>query len=367
MNVFDRPHCAGEFFGDAAVKSFFDCDYQVDRVQAVEPEILTHPRRRDDGRGFPVRTRWPASRSRAGWLGLRLSRPFGNHVPTALERGQRAPRQFLQSLWTRLVGVLRCGSVVLISASHGFARGRALKQVFITGASRGIGAAAALAMGGAGYRVWLHYRSHEAAARNVSKAIVDTGGPEPHLVHFDISDRHAADTAICNLLETLGAPDAVVLNAGITRNALFAMTDDAQWDEVVATNLGSFLAIGRPVVKAMVRERKGRIVLLSSVAAQRGSPGQVAYAATKGALISAARSLALELAPRGITVNVVSPGLIKTEMLEGAPVSTLLPLVPLGRVGQPREVAHVIRYLCSEEAGFVTGQVLGVNGGLWMS
>jgi 3-oxoacyl-[acyl-carrier protein] reductase len=222
-------------------------------------------------------------------------------------------------------------------------------------------------MGAAGYRVWLHYRRHEAAARDVAKAIVEAGGPEPHLVCFDIADRQAADTGTCSLLDTLGAPDAVVLNAGITRNALFAMTDDDQWDEIGATNLGSFFAIGRPVVKAMLRQRKGRIVLLSSVAAQRGSPGQVAYAATKGALISAARSLALELAPRGITVNVVSPGLIETEMLEGAPVSALLPLVPLGRVGRPREVAHVIRYLCSEEAGFVTGQVLAVNGGMWMS
>lgn len=121
------------------------------------------------------------------------------------------------------------------------------------------------------------------------------------------------------------------------------------------------------MVKGMLREKRGRIVLLSSVAAERGSPGQVAYAASKGAIISAARSLALELAPRGITVNVVSPGLIETEMLNGVPVPTLLPLVPLGRVGQPREVAHVIRYLCSEEAGYVTGQVFGVNGGMWMA
>ncbi|MGO9767514.1 MAG: SDR family oxidoreductase [Myxococcaceae bacterium] len=241
-----------------------------------------------------------------------------------------------------------------------------MRQVFITGASRGIGAATALTLGAAGYRVWLHYRRQEAAARGVAAAIVEAGGPEAQLVSFDLADRNEAETATRSLIETLGTPDAVVLNGGITRNGLFALTDDAQWDEVIDTNLGGFLSVGRPVVKAMVRERRGRIVLLSSVAAQRGSPGQVAYAASKGALISAARSLALELAPRGITVNVVSPGLIETEMLEGAPVPALLPLVPLGRVGQPREVAHVIRYLCSEEAGFVTGQVVGVNGGMWM-
>ena len=241
-----------------------------------------------------------------------------------------------------------------------------MKQVLITGASRGIGAATALALGGAGYRVWLHYRRQEAAAREVAAAIVQAGGPQPHLVSFDLADRKEADAGTSSLLEAFGTPDALVLNAGIARDGLFALTDDAQWDEVIGTNLGGFFAVARPVVKAMVRQRQGRIVLLSSVAAQRGSPGQVAYAASKGALISAARSLALELAPRGITVNVVSPGLIETEMLEAAPIARLLPLVPLGRVGQPREVAHVIRYLCSEEAGFVTGQVISVNGGMWM-
>lgn len=242
-----------------------------------------------------------------------------------------------------------------------------MKQVFITGASRGIGAAAALALGAAGYLVWLHYRRQERAAREVAKAIVQAGGPEPHLVSFDVADRRATDTGTCALLDAFGTPDAVVLNAGIAPSALFALTDEAEWDQVISTNLGSFFAIGRPVVKGMLRQRRGRIVLLSSVAAQRGSPGQVAYAASKGALLSGARSLALELAPRGITVNVVSPGLVQTEMLEGVPIPALLPLVPLGRLGQPREVAHVIRYLCSEEAGFVTGQVFGVNGGMWMS
>jgi 3-oxoacyl-[acyl-carrier protein] reductase len=222
-------------------------------------------------------------------------------------------------------------------------------------------------MGEAGYRVWLHYRSQEVAALAVASTIVQGGGPEPQLVSFDVADRPAADAATSRLLEAFGVPDALVLNAGITCNTLFALTADAQWDELLATNVGSLLSIGRPMVKGMLRERKGRIVLLSSAAAERGSPGQVAYAASKGAIISAARSLALELAPRGITVNVVSPGLIETEMLKGVPVPTLLPLVPLGRVGQPREVAHVIRYLCSEEAGYVTGQVFGVNGGLWMS
>jgi 3-oxoacyl-[acyl-carrier protein] reductase len=241
-----------------------------------------------------------------------------------------------------------------------------LKQVLVTGASRGIGAATALSLGAAGYRVWLHYRKREAAAQSVAAAILQAGGPEPHLVSFDLGDRQQTEAATRTLLQNLGAPDALVFNAGISRNELFALTDDAQWDEVIGTNLGGFLAVGRPVVKAMVREKRGRIVVVSSVAAQRGSAGQVAYSASKGALVSAARSLALELARLGITVNVVSPGLIQTEMLAGAQVPAILPLVPLRRVGQPTEVAHVIRYLCSDEASFVTGQVIGINGGLWM-
>jgi 3-oxoacyl-[acyl-carrier protein] reductase len=241
-----------------------------------------------------------------------------------------------------------------------------LKQVLITGASRGIGAAAAQALGAAGYRVWLHYRSREDAARQVAQRIVEAGGPEPLLVSFDLAQREAAHAATCRLLEEQGGLDALVLNAGITHSGLFALMDDRSWDEVIGTNLGGFFAVARPVVKAMLRQRRGRIVLLSSVAAQRGNPGQVAYAATKGALVASARSLALELAPRGITVNVVSPGLIDTEMLEGAPVQQLLPHVPMGRLGRPAEVAHAIRYLCSDEAAYVTGQVLSVNGGMWM-
>ena len=241
-----------------------------------------------------------------------------------------------------------------------------MKQVLVTGASRGIGAAIAAALGAAGYRVWLHYKSREQAAAEVAGRIEAAGGPKPLLVSFDLADRDQTGTAVKALIDEHGAPDALVLNAGITRDGLFVFTDDASWDQVLATNLTGFLAVGRPVVKGMLRRRSGRVVVLSSVAAQRGSPGQVNYAASKGGLISAARSLALEVAPRGITVNVVAPGLIATEMLEGAPVQQLLPYIPLGRVGKPEEVAHVVRYLCSEEAGFVTGQVIGINGGMSM-
>lgn len=239
-----------------------------------------------------------------------------------------------------------------------------MKQAFVTGASRGIGAAVALSLADAGFRIWLHYRAREHAARQVAATIVERGGPEPILVRFDLADRKAANDAVLGLMDQHGAPDALVLNAGITHNALFALTSDREWDEVIATNLGGLLAIGRPVVKAMVRARTGRIVFLSSVASQIGNTGQVAYAASKGALNSAALSLARELAPRGITVNVVAPGLIETEMVQGAPLDKLLPAIPAGRLGRPSEVAHVIQYLCSEESGCLTGQIVNVNGGM---
>jgi 3-oxoacyl-[acyl-carrier protein] reductase len=239
-----------------------------------------------------------------------------------------------------------------------------VKQALVTGASRGIGASVALSLAEAGFRVWLHYRSREDAARQVAATIVERGGPEPILVAFDLADRKAAGDTVITLIDEHGAPDALVLNAGITLNALFALTSDRQWDEVMATNLGGLVAVGRPVVKAMVRARTGRIVFVSSVASQIGNSGQVAYSASKGALDSAALSLARELAPFGITVNVISPGLIETEMVQGTPLDKLLLAIPTGRLGRPSEVAHVIRYFCSEESGGLTGQIVNVNGGM---
>ena len=240
-----------------------------------------------------------------------------------------------------------------------------MKQVLITGASRGIGAAAAQTLGAMGYRVWLHYRQRESAAREVAQSLVETGAPAPVLAPFDLAKRAEAAAQTEKLIAVHGVPDALVLNAGVTHNGLLALTDDASWDAVMETNLGGFLAVTRPIVKAMLRVRRGRIVVVSSVAAQRGNAGQVAYAASKGGLISAVKSLALELAPRGITVNAVAPGLIDTEMLSGTSLEKLLSQVPSGRLGTPEEVAHVIGFLCSEDAGYITGQVVSVNGGLW--
>ena len=222
----------------------------------------------------------------------------------------------------------------------------------------------ALSLAEVGFRVWLHYRTRADAAREVAATIVERGGPQPVLTAFDLADRKAADAAVGALIDQNGPPDALVLNAGITHDGLFALTSDREWDEILDTNLGGLLAVGRPVVKAMVRVRAGRIVVVSSVASQIGNPGQVAYAASKGALNSAALSLARELVTRGITVNVVVPGLIETEMVQRAPLERLLPAIPAGRLGRPSEVAHVIRYFCSDESGCLTGQIVNVDGGM---
>jgi 3-oxoacyl-[acyl-carrier protein] reductase len=165
-----------------------------------------------------------------------------------------------------------------------------VKQVLVTGASRGIGAAAAIALAQSGFRVWLHYRAREDAAHQVARTIAERGGPEPILARFDLADRKGASEAVQALTEQHGAPDALVLAAGVTHNALFALTSDKEWDEVIATNLGGLLAIGRPIVKAMLRVRAGRIVVVSSVVAYIGNAGQVVYAATKGGVSSAAPS-----------------------------------------------------------------------------
>jgi 3-oxoacyl-[acyl-carrier protein] reductase len=239
-----------------------------------------------------------------------------------------------------------------------------LKQALVTGGSRGIGAAVARALAADGFRVWIHYGARGEAARVVAREIFDRGDPEPLLFQCDLANRRATAEATEKLIEQEGAPEALVLSAGITHGALFALTSDEDWDRLLATNLGGLIAVGRPIVKGMLRARSGRIVVLSSVVAWVGNPGQVAYAATKGALSAAALSLARELEPRGITVNVVAPGLVDTEMLRGAPVERLLHAVPAGRLGRPTEVAHVVRYLCSADGRPMTGRVFHVDGGM---
>jgi 3-oxoacyl-[acyl-carrier protein] reductase len=236
--------------------------------------------------------------------------------------------------------------------------------VLVTGASRGIGRAIALRLARDGFAVGVHYRERAEQAEAVV-AEIRAAGSEATLMRFDVGDREACTRELVRDLETHGACYGVVCNAGTHADAPFpGMSSDA-WDRVLRTNLDAFYNVLHPLVMPMVRARQGgRIVTISSVSGVLGNRGQVNYAASKAGLIGATRSLALELAKRRITVNSVAPGLIETEMIAGAPVEEIVKLIPMRRLGSAEEVAALVSFLFSDDASYVTGQVVGVSGGL---
>jgi 3-oxoacyl-[acyl-carrier protein] reductase len=237
------------------------------------------------------------------------------------------------------------------------------RRALVTGGSGGIGAAICERLAADGHHVIVHANQGLAKAQALVQRITEAGG-SAQAVAFDITDREATLAALQALVEHEPI-QILVNNAGIHDDAVFpGMTGD-QWDRVIDVSLNGFFNVTQPLTMPMLRSRWGRIVSVSSVAAVAGNRGQVNYAAAKGALHAASKSLALELASRGVTVNVVAPGLIATPMLDGAfDAAAVKRLVPMQRVGQPTEVADLVAFLASEQAAYISGQVISINGAM---
>jgi len=238
------------------------------------------------------------------------------------------------------------------------------RRVLVTGSSRGIGKAIALRLAQDGFQVTIHCRARLEEADQTVREIEACGG-KADVLSFDVRDLAKAKVELESAIAAQGAYWGVVLNAGIIRDNTFAAIEPLDWSEVIDTSLSGFYNVLHPLVMPMVRLRDGgRVVLLSSVAGVAGNRGQTNYSAAKAGLIGAGKALAVELAPRGITVNSVAPGLIDTEMTKDVDRSHVLPAIPMGRSGTVEEVSGVVAFLFSPSASYVTRQVIGVNGGL---
>jgi len=240
------------------------------------------------------------------------------------------------------------------------------RSVLVTGASKGIGKAVACRLAGDGFLIVIHYHSDKAGAENTLQQITENGG-SGRIVQFDISNRQQCRDVIEADIEAHGAYYGVINNAGITRDAAFPALTDEDWDGVVHTNLDSFYNVLHPCVMPMIGLRQGgRIIALSSVSGITGNRGQVNYSAAKAGIIGASKALSLELAKRKITVNCIAPGLIDTGMLdmEQPALDAAMSMIPLKRMGRAEEVAGLASYLMSDIAGYVTRQVISINGGM---
>jgi len=241
-----------------------------------------------------------------------------------------------------------------------------MKYALVTGGSRGIGRAVCIKLAAMGYNVLINYKGNEAEANN-TLALVKEKGVEGEILQFDVSDKEAIKAKLGGWMEANEDKiiEVLVNNAGIRQDGLMMWMKDEDWETVMKTNLDGFFYVTRLVVNSMLQKKYGRIINMVSLSGLKGLPGQTNYSAAKAGVIGATKALAQEIGRKGVTVNAVAPGFIKTDMTGDLNESELKNLIPLRRFGTPEEVAHTVAFLASAEAAYVTGEVISVNGGLY--
>lgn len=241
-----------------------------------------------------------------------------------------------------------------------------MKCALVTGGSRGIGRAICIKLAGMGYYVLVNFKGNHVEADKTLELIKEKGG-DGLLMKFDVSDREGVKNVLGKWIEENkdNPLEVLVNNAGIKDDVLLMWMKDEQWDNVLNTSLGGFFNITRLVVQDMLMKRYGRIINIVSLSGLKGLPGQTNYSAAKGGVIAATKALAQEVGRRNITVNAIAPGFIKTDMTEGLDEKQLKALIPVNRFGEPEEVAHAVGFFASPEAGYITGEVLSINGGMY--
>jgi 3-oxoacyl-[acyl-carrier protein] reductase len=233
----------------------------------------------------------------------------------------------------------------------------------VTGGGRGLGRAICVALAAGGYWVVVNYKSNQEAAEQTLE-LIRSSGPGGELLPFDVTDAQAANAHLKDLIGRYSKVEVLVNNAGIAADSVFGLMSADEWRRVLDTTLDGFFNCTKPLLTHMVSNRRGSIVSMSSISALVGNRGQANYAAAKAGLIGATRAVASEVARLGVRVNCVAPGVIETEMVGKLPLSEIKKMIPMGRLGRPEEVAGVVRFLCSDEASYITGQVISVNGGM---
>lgn len=238
------------------------------------------------------------------------------------------------------------------------------KTVLVTGSSRGIGREIAIYLAKNGFDIVLHCNKNKQKAQEVQK-IIEKEGRNARILQFDVSDRNKVKKVLLKDIEKYGIYYGVVANAGITADNPFPAMEDSEWDRVINTNLNGLYNTLRPLILPMIQNRQGRIVAISSISGLMGNRGQINYSASKAGIIGAMKALSREVAKRNITVNCVAPGVIDSEMTEDVPFEMIKDAIPMRRMGTAKEVASAVNYLFSEDASYITGQVISVNGGMY--